>query len=70
MPMNMPSANIMFETGAAINAFKVIWNNPEKFSNIVIHLGDFHWMKEVFAIIGKLISVSGFVDIIFQAGIY
>ena len=64
--MNMPYSNITFDIGAAMNAFKVLWNNPEKFSNIVIHLGDFHQMKEVFAIIGKLISGSGFEDIIFK----
>ena len=51
-----------------MNAFKVHWNYSEKFPNIVIHLGDFHYMKEFFAVIGKLTSGSGFEDIIFQHG--
>ena len=52
-----------------MNAFKVLWNYLEKFSNIVIHLGDFHYMKEGFILMGKLIGGSGFEDVIFQAGI-
>ena len=33
---------------AAINAYKMIWNFPEKFGNIVFHSGIFHLMKENF----------------------
>ena len=29
-----------------MNAYKVIWNYEIKFSNSVIHLGDFHFIKE------------------------
>ena len=35
---------------AAINAYKMIWNFPEKFGNIVIHPGDFHLIKENFQV--------------------
>ena len=66
---NIKYANITFDIGAAMNACKVLWNYPDKFKNIVIHLGDFHFIKEVFAILGKLISGSGFEDVIFQAGL-
>ena len=66
---NMPYVNLTFDVGAVINAFRVLWNYPTRFSNIVLHLGDFHFMKEVFSILGKLISGSGFEDIIFQADI-
>ena len=67
--MNIPYANITFDIGVAMNAFKVLWNYPEKFSNIVFHLGDFHYMKEGFILMGKLIGGSGFEDLIFQASI-
>ena len=40
-----------------------------KFKTIVIHLGDFHYIKEAFAVLGKLITGSGFEDIIYQSGI-
>ena len=42
---NMPYANITVDVGAATNAFKTVWNLPEQFSNVMIHLGDFHFMK-------------------------
>ena len=54
--------------GAFINAFHAICNYPNTFSNVVLHLGDFHYMKEIFTIIGNLVSGSGFEDIVFQAG--
>ena len=42
-----------------MNAYKLIWNYSEKFANVVIHLGDFHFMKESFNILGMLVQVSG-----------
>jgi hypothetical protein len=48
--VNMPYVNITLDVGAAINAFKLIWNYEEDFKNIVIHLGDFHFMKENFKV--------------------
>ena len=33
-----------------------------------MHLGDFHFMKEVFTMLGTLVKGSGFDDVIFQAG--
>ena len=38
------------DMGATINAYKMIWNFPEKFVNIAIHSGDFHLMKENFQV--------------------
>ena len=66
---DLPYANITFDVGAAINAHKVLWNHSERFKHIIIHLGDFHFMKEVFNVLGSIVSGSGFEDIIFQADI-
>ena len=65
---NMSYTHITFDVGAAIKAFHVIWNRPTFWSDIVIHLGDFHAMMPFFAVIGRLISGSGFEEILFQAG--
>ena len=46
--VNMPYANIALEVGAALNAFKFLWYGLEKYKNVVIHLGDFHFMKKNF----------------------
>ena len=47
---NMPYTNITLDVGAAINAFKFLWSNQTRFRNIVIHLFDFHFMKENFQV--------------------
>ncbi len=66
---NMPYVNVSLDVGAAINAFKFVWNFPVRFNNVVIHLGDFHFIKENFGVIGKLIAGSGFEDVVFQSGV-
>ena len=55
--------------GVAMNCYKVIWNYQHYFSNVVIHLGDFHTLKENFLIIGIIIQASGYEELAFQAGI-
>jgi len=49
--VNMPYVNVTLDVGAAINAFKTIWNYPEHYKDIVIHLGGFHFLKENFQVI-------------------
>ena len=65
----MPYVNITLDVGAAINAHKLLWNKYVQFSIIIIHLGGFHFMKENFRCIGGILSLSGFEDVIFQAGL-
>ena len=48
--VNMPCTNTTLDVGAAINAFKYLWSNNNTFSNVVLHLGDFHFMKENFKV--------------------
>ena len=66
---NMPYVNVYLDVEAAINAYKLVWSHPQKFDNIFIHLGDFHFIKENFGVIGKLVTGSGFEDVVFQAGV-
>ena len=44
--VHMKYAKITVDVGAAINAFKELWAYPETFSNVVLHIGDFHFLKE------------------------
>ena len=44
----MPFVNVFLDVGAAITAFKLIWNYPNVFSNDIVHHGDFHFMKRDF----------------------
>ena len=59
---NIPYVNITLDVGATMSAFKLLWNYPEKFGNVIIH-----FIKESFSLIGKLVAGSGFEDAIFQA---
>ena len=64
---NMKYAHVTADAGAACKFYQVVWNNQEKFENVIIHLGDFHAMQEMFVIIGKIVAGSGFEDVLYQA---
>ena len=48
---NMPHLNIILDVGAAINAYKFIWNDHVQYRNVYIHLGMFHFMRENFKVL-------------------
>ena len=48
---NMKYVNVTLDCGAAINAYKTIWQYQRKFENVIIHVGDFHFMKENFQVL-------------------
>ena len=50
MSCNMPFVNITLDVGATMNAYKFVWSNPERFKNVVIHLGDFRCIEEKFQV--------------------
>ena len=66
---NMKYTHITLDCGAAMKAYHVLWNNPDRFKHIIIHLGDFHTMQAHFGAIGSYVSGSGFEDIIYQLGL-
>ena len=37
--VNMPYVNVFLDVGAAMNAYKLVWNYPDKFSNVL----EFTW---------------------------
>ena len=65
----MQYTHITLDCGAAIKAYHVLFNNPDRFKHIILHLGDFHTMQAFFGTVGSYISGSGFEDIIFQLGL-
>lgn len=52
---NMRYAHVTTDVGAAAKFYHVIWNNPDEFDNIIIHLGDMHATMEFFGNIGKFL---------------
>ena len=67
--VNVPCVNLTLDAGAYVNAYRVLCNYPDKISKVVLHLGDFRFMKEVFTMLGTLVKGSEFEDVIFQAGV-
>ena len=45
---------IALDVVAVINVFKEFWKYPETFSNVVLHIGDFHFLKENFKVSFKI----------------
>ena len=41
----------------------------ERFKNIIIHLGDFHFLKENWKILGIMVRNSGFQDVVFCSSV-
>ena len=66
---NMPFVNVTLDMGATMNCYKLIWNYQHYFRNVVIHLGDFNFLKENVLIIGIIFQASGLEDFASQAGI-
>ena len=48
--ISLPNVNITLDVGAAINAYKTIWNYPVEYANVIIHLELFHFIKENFQV--------------------
>lgn len=48
--LNLMYINIVEDMGAVAAALKVVWNCQDEFSNVIIHPGDFHVMKENFQV--------------------
>ena len=65
----MKYIHITLDVGAAIKAFYVISNQPYKWKDVLIHLGDYHAMMEFFSVVGQFITGSGFEEIAYQAGV-
>ena len=66
---NMRYTHITLDVGAAIKAFHVVWNDKDRWSNIIIHLGDFHAFMALFGSIRKFVTGNGFEEIVYQAGL-
>ena len=66
---NTTYTHITMDCGATMKAYHVIWNNPERFSKIILHLGDFHFMQAFFGVVGSYVQGSGFEDIVYQLGL-
>ncbi len=65
---NMEYTHTTFNVGAAIKAYDVIWNNPSRLPDVIVHLRDFQAMMAFFGTIGSYVAGS-FEEVLFQAGL-
>jgi len=57
------------DLAAAKIAYDIQWNTPDKYSKLIIHLGAFHTMCSYMGAIGKMMTGSGFEEILIESGI-
>ena len=60
---------VTFDYAAARIAYNIIWDRPSRYSNVVIHMGAFHTMRSYMGALGKMMSGSGFEDVLIEAGV-
>ena len=63
----MTYTHISVGGGASQKFYHVIWNSPIEVGDVIIQMGDFRAMMEFFGTIGKLVSGSGFEEVVYQA---
>ena len=68
--VNMSYVNIIVDVAAALNAFKFLQNRVEQYQNVLIHLGNFHFMTENFQVLHAYKNHSSSVSTIIIYQIY
>ena len=67
--LQQPYTFVTMDLAAAKIAYELQWNSAERFSSVIIHLGGFHTMCSYMWYIGKVMTGSGFEDIVLETGI-
>lgn len=67
--VNQPYVLIFYDLAGAKKAYVIQWNYPEQYINLIVMLGDFHLMCAAYHAVGKIMTGSGFEDIVVNSGI-
>lgn len=62
-------AIVTFDLAVAKIAYALVWQYPEKFSQVIVRMGVFHTICSLFGTVGKMMKGSGFAEIVIEAGI-
>lgn len=60
---------VTFDLAVARKAYALIWQNPESYKHVFVHLGVFHTMMSYLGAVGKLMKGSGLEEIVIEAGL-
>ena len=58
-----------FDYAAARIAYDIVWDKPDIFWHVVIHMGAFHTMCSYMGALGKMMAGSGFEEILIESGV-
>jgi len=51
---------VTFDLAMAKIAYNIVWDMPDEFKNVIIHLGGFHIMCSYMGVLGKMMTGTGF----------
>ena len=60
---------VTFDLAMAKIAYNIVWSMPEKFKNVIIHLGGFHIMCSYMGALGKMMTGTGFEEVVVESGV-
>ena len=63
----MPSSQWIWQQRRSL--YDITWQKTEQFSNVIVHLGAFHIMCSYMGALGKIMTGSGFEDIVIESGV-
>ena len=58
-----------FDLAVAKKAYALVWQHPDTYKNVFIHLGVFHTMLSYLGALGKVMRGSGFEEVVIEAGL-
>ena len=67
--LNQEYTLVTMDLAAAKLAYDLIWGDQEQFAKVIVNLGPFHTTCSYLGAIGKMMSGSGFEDIVVEAGL-
>ena len=67
--LNQEYTFITMDLAAAKLAYNIIWDDHERYSKVIMHLGAFHTTCSYLGAIGKMMNGSGFEDIVLESGL-
>ena len=67
--LGIPHIPVVFDQALFAKATEIVWNNPDKFQNTVLMMGNFHTICIFMSIIGKMFGDAGLRDLAVESGV-
>ena len=69
LELRQPFTFVTMDLAGAKIAYDILWQSPQLYSDVIIHLGAFHAMCSYMGSLGKMMTGSGFEDILIESGV-